>query len=465
MNVSRIKVRRSISYLSDMSAIAVSWFFAYLIRFHAGLPVPFGVPDPIPYIRLTPVILFLWSAVFIFGGFYNGARIRLKSRGLGQLVKLSLLSMTAFLAVSSFYHEYRYSRMMLISFALIHPFLIYWLRRLLYGNFFSNETDRAVVGVICHPERLQEITRLARHYFESAPKLQVFFYPQNTLELDFADVSGCTFTNLKVIDKNFFVSHQFEFLWVALRVEDFAKQELIMSCCLDQVTNIVLLPDTRGYSRFGFQFEHVSGQPLMQLNHSPLEGYLAPLKRIMDICGALVGLVVFSPVLFFIALGVRLSSPGPIFFRQLRMGIDGKTFEMLKFRSMPEGIEKNTGAVWARQGDDRSTTFGKVIRRFSLDELPQLFNVLRGDMSLVGPRPERPVFVEKFRNEIPGYMLRHKVRAGMTGLAQINGWRGNTSLHKRIDCDLHYIRCWSPWLDVKILLKTIIKGFYHPNAH
>jgi exopolysaccharide biosynthesis polyprenyl glycosylphosphotransferase len=166
-----------------------------------------------------------------------------------------------------------------------------------------------------------------------------------------------------------------------------------------------------------------------------------------------------------VASMVKLTSPGPVLYRQERMGLDGQIFEALKFRSMRVDAESQTGAVWATEDDDRRTPIGALLRKTSLDELPQLFNVLRGEMSLVGPRPERPVFIEQFKSRIPDYMLRHKVKAGITGWAQINGWRGNTSLERRIECDLHYIEHWSLWLDIKILLLTPFKGFIDPNAY
>src|SRR6185312_5262868 len=172
-----------------------------------------------------------------------------------------------------------------------------------------------------------------------------------------------------------------------------------------------------------------------------------------------------SPILALIVVLVRLTSNGPIFYEQERMGLDGKTFKMIKFRSMRVDAEGQTGAVWAQKNDDRRTAIGSFLRATSLDELPQLWNVFVGEMSLVGPRPERPVFVHQFRKDIPHYMLRHKVKAGITGWAQVNGWRGNTSLDRRIECDLYYIRNWSYGMDWKILLMTLWKGFINPNAY
>jgi putative colanic acid biosynthesis UDP-glucose lipid carrier transferase len=166
-----------------------------------------------------------------------------------------------------------------------------------------------------------------------------------------------------------------------------------------------------------------------------------------------------------IAIGVKLSSPGPVLYRQKRVGWNGREFTMLKFRSMPVEAERESGPVWASKKDDRATPFGAFLRKTSLDELPQLFNVLRGEMSLIGPRPERPVFVEQYKDEVPHYNKKHLVKAGLTGWAQVHGWRGNTCLHTRIEHDLYYIENWSLWLDIKIIVMTIFRGLIHKNAY
>jgi exopolysaccharide biosynthesis polyprenyl glycosylphosphotransferase len=176
-------------------------------------------------------------------------------------------------------------------------------------------------------------------------------------------------------------------------------------------------------------------------------------------------LVLLSPVILALAAVVKLTSPGPIFYRQERMGLDGQRFGMLKFRTMRIDAEAETGPVWAPPGDSRRTGLGPFLRRFSLDELPQFVNVLRGQMSVVGPRPERPVFVERFRRTVPGYMLRHKVKSGITGWAQVHGLRGNTSLEKRIQYDLEYIERWSLWLDLKVILLTVTRVLFDRNAY
>jgi exopolysaccharide biosynthesis polyprenyl glycosylphosphotransferase len=188
-------------------------------------------------------------------------------------------------------------------------------------------------------------------------------------------------------------------------------------------------------------------------------------KRSLDVAISGTSLLALSPLLAAIAAAIRLEDGGPVFYRQVRMGLDGRPFEIVKFRSMKVGAEDESGPTWAVREDPRRTRTGRLLRRTSLDELPQLWNVLRGEMSLVGPRPERPEFVRAFKDEFPQYMLRHRVRAGITGWAQVNGWRGNTSLTKRIEYDLYYIENWSLSLDIKILWLTAKYGLKHRNAY
>ncbi|HYE89777.1 MAG TPA: exopolysaccharide biosynthesis polyprenyl glycosylphosphotransferase, partial [Terriglobales bacterium] len=227
----------------------------------------------------------------------------------------------------------------------------------------------------------------------------------------------------------------------------------------DDLVTIHLVPDVFGLATLRGGIEEFEAIPFIHLRESPLYGWNRVLKRAFDLVVGGVCLLVAAPAMLGIALAVRVSSPGPVLLRQERMGLDGRRFELLKFRTMRVDAEAATGPVWARADDDRRTPVGGLLRRFNLDELPQLVNVLRGEMSLVGPRPERPVFVEDFRRRIPGYMLRHKVKAGMTGWAQVNGWRGDTSLEKRIEYDLYYIERWSLAFDVKILVQTLYRGF------
>jgi putative colanic acid biosynthesis UDP-glucose lipid carrier transferase len=227
------------------------------------------------------------------------------------------------------------------------------------------------------------------------------------------------------------------------------------------VMTVKFVPDMLGRQLINHRMEDCAGVPVVTLRESPLLGHAWILKGVEDrlIAGAI--LLMISPLMVLLAIGVKLSSPGPVLYRQLRVGLDGKPFEMLKFRSMPVDLEHNRAVQWGGSQSKTTTRFGRFIRQTSLDELPQFINVLRGDMSIVGPRPERPMFVEKFKGEIAGYMHKHLVKAGITGWAQINGWRGDTDLVKRIEHDLHYINHWSLWFDLRIILLTIFKGFVH----
>lgn len=241
-----------------------------------------------------------------------------------------------------------------------------------------------------------------------------------------------------------------------------ARIEEILRDHHNDLTPIQIVSDVP-YSILGLQVSTREGVPVMTLNQPDYPAVDLLVKRLMDLAGAGTGLLLLSPLLLFLGLGVKLSSPGPIFFAQERVGLDGRRFKMWKFRSMRVSAENES--TWTTKDDPRKTKFGSFIRATSLDELPQLWNIFNGDMSMVGPRPEQPRYVEKFRHEIPAYMLRHKMKAGLTGWAQVNGWRGDTDLTKRIECDLFYIRHWSLWFDIKIIFLTFFKGFINRNAY
>jgi exopolysaccharide biosynthesis polyprenyl glycosylphosphotransferase len=210
--------------------------------------------------------------------------------------------------------------------------------------------------------------------------------------------------------------------------------------------------------------EEFDGMQIISLQASPLYGWNSVLKRTMDLIVGGLALLISLPAMAVIAVAIKLTSSGPVLYRQERMGLDGESFQMLKFRTMVNDAERLTGPVWSAEDDPRITRLGRWLRQTSMDELPQLVNVLRGDMSLVGPRPERPPLIKEFRQSMPKYMLRLKMKAGMTGWAQVNGWRGNTSLEQRIEHDLEYIENWSLWRDAKILALTLLGGFRHSRV-
>lgn len=250
---------------------------------------------------------------------------------------------------------------------------------------------------------------------------------------------------------------------ISLEFDQFPLLSRIISICEAQGVKSSLLPFYSKYLPSQPKIEIFEGIPIINLRHTPLDNlFAAALKRGFDIAAALLGLILLSPLLLGVVIGIKLTSPGPVIYKQVRIGKNRREFVMYKFRSMR--TEDNADATtWGRKDDDRRTKFGAFLRKFSIDELPQLYNVLKGDMSLVGPRPERPFFVEQFRDEVPLYMLKHLVRPGITGWAQINGWRGDTSILERIKCDMFYIENWSPLLDFKILLLTLSKGIVNTS--
>ncbi|MGH9315072.1 MAG: undecaprenyl-phosphate glucose phosphotransferase [Vicinamibacterales bacterium] len=248
-------------------------------------------------------------------------------------------------------------------------------------------------------------------------------------------------------------------VYVALPLEEHARMLTVIEQTGREMIDVHVVPDLLQFMALRARLEDLDGVPIISINDVPLQGLNSVLKRMIDIAISAVALLFLTLPMGAVALLVRLTSPGPVFYRQERMGLDGKAFAVYKFRSMYANAETDSGPVWARDDDPRCTPLGGYLRRWDLDELPQFWNVLKGDMSIVGPRPERPFFVAQFKQRIPQYMLRHKVKAGITGWAQVNGWRGNTSIEKRIEYDLYYIENWSVRLDLKIMWLTVLRGF------
>jgi len=260
-------------------------------------------------------------------------------------------------------------------------------------------------------------------------------------------------------------SRKIDLVWLALPMREQSKIAYALSQLKYSTADIKLVPDLFGLHLLNQSVETVAGLPVITLQQSPLQGGSRLVKAAEDRLLSLLILVLISPLMLLIALAVKLSSPGPVFYQQERVSWNGRRFRMFKFRSMPVDAEQKTGAVWARPGESRATRVGGFLRKTSLDELPQFFNVLQGDMSIVGPRPERPMFVEQFKHEVPDYMKKHMVKAGITGWAQVNGWRGSTDIGKRVECDIYYIENWSLKFDLQIIALTVLKGFSDKNAY
>ena len=254
-------------------------------------------------------------------------------------------------------------------------------------------------------------------------------------------------------------------VWIALPLRAEARIRELLEGLRRHSVQVRFVPDIFNFTLLHHSMTEIAGLPVINLTESPLEGGNLFLKKLEDVVLSLVILLVASPLMLLIAIGVKLSSPGPVFYRQERVTWNGERFHILKFRTMPIGVEADSGPVWSKHHERRATRFGAFLRRMSLDELPQFFNTLRGEMSVVGPRPERPEFVERFKQEIPGYMQKHLVKAGITGWAQVNDFRGDTDVQERIQCDLYYIENWSLWFDLRIIALTLVHVLRSRNAH
>lgn len=457
---------------SDVFMVCLAWLLSYAFRFSGMLPAPKGLPDIWLYLKLLPFVAIIWVLVFTGSGFYRRTGHH-RSAFLEALdiLQSCVLATIAFISFTYVYEEYRYSRIVMLVFALIHPWLIITGRSVIRkaARRYKRKSPPRKTLVIGGGDSLRHAVEMARVGDLTRSQILGVIFSGSTMssaeQAAFCEAFGLT--KLATPDSwvDFLTNNRVESVVFAVPHKEYDYLDLHLDQIADQVPDIKMIPDLVRFTRFAAGVDIIEGTPVVTINESPLSGLGALLKRIVDMIGALFAIVFFGPLMMLIAIGVKLSSRGPVFYHQERMGLDGRTFKMLKFRSMPVNAEAQTGAVWAKPGDDRATPFGKWLRRTSLDELPQFFNVLRGQMSLVGPRPERPVFVDDFRKKVPGYYLRHKTKAGITGWAQVNGWRGNTSIEKRIECDLYYIQNWSIWLDFRIMFMTVFRGFLNKNAY
>ncbi len=452
--------------LSDAILISAAWLASYWLRFTVPIiPVTKGFPSFETYAALLPVIIALWLLVFSALRVYRSKRMLRRTHEAQLVIKAHVTATLIFIALTYLFSDYKYSRAVLIYFLGLGGFFLVVsrliVRNALRARIAKGRGLRNVVAMGEGPQIESLIYQVSR-FPELGLKFVGIFTRETKGEFltkskipvlgDYSKLALWTETN--TIDE----------VLIALPRKHYAELDAILESIRDATFDIRLVPDVHEYVALGCEVEDFNGIPMVHINESPLSGWGALAKRFTDIVLASIALILLSPALLLLALITKFTSPGPIFYVQERMGLDGKRFRMLKFRSMREGADQGESA-WTVEKDPRRTRWGTFIRATSLDELPQIWNVLRGEMSLVGPRPEQPLYVQKFRKDIPHYMLRHKVKAGITGWAQIHGWRGNTSLERRIEFDLYYIQNWSYFLDLKILLLTLWKGLINRNAY
>ncbi|MBN21800.1 MAG: undecaprenyl-phosphate glucose phosphotransferase [Bdellovibrionaceae bacterium] len=450
--------------LVDVIVIGTAWLLSYLFRFSFPIiPVTKGFPAFSTYASLLPLVMGLWSMTLSSMKAYRSTRMLRRTHEVHLLLKAHLISMLLFIALTYLFSEYKYSRGVMLYFGVLGGLGLIVFRltlRNLLRSIRKKGRNLRYTLLIGSGSALKTVAARFQKFPEMGYRIKGIL-TNTTEETNFEIPILGSFHDLEKI----LSEHSIDQLIIGLRKDEQQHLEPILKQIQDETVEIRLIPDVHEYVTIGCEVEDFEGFPIVNLNDSPLEGWGTIFKRLTDIFVSAITLLILFPLFLVIGILIKIFSPGPIFYRQIRMGLDGKNFGMLKFRSMRVDAEAQSGAVWAVKNDPRRTKLGEFLRKTSLDELPQFWNVLKGEMSLVGPRPERPVFVEQFKKEIPHYMLRHKVKAGITGWAQVNGWRGNTSLERRIECDLYYIRNWSYLLDWRILFLTLWKGFINKNAY
>jgi Undecaprenyl-phosphate glucose phosphotransferase len=450
--------------LWDLTLTAAAWVGAYYLRFKSGwIPVHKPIPDVEQCLSNVPLVLLLAALAYRLTGQYTIHRLRRFREEIVSVAKGVALMSLLVIATNFSLHDRYESRATMALFCVLTAGGVLTARRCTWAALRwlrsrgYNQNHAVIVGT---GRVARKTARALRHASWMGIKNLGFVEDQPSRWTADLDLLGTT-ADLPRLIQQYHIDHVF----IALPMSRYHEARHVYDILSQTLAEVRLVADVPNLASLSLTTTNLDGLPVIGLRESPHFGLNVVVKRAMDMALALLGLVLLSPLLLLLAGLVKATSRGPVFYRQERCGLNGKPFQMLKFRSMRQGAEQRTGAVWAQKDDPRRTPLGAFLRKTSLDELPQLINVLRGDMSLVGPRPERPVFIQQFSKTVPNYMARHCVKAGITGWAQVHGWRGNTSLRKRVQYDLYYITHWTPWLDLRILWMTLFHGVFHRNAY
>lgn len=456
----------SLMLLADLLVISASWLGSYYFRFYWGpVQVYREIPDIRPYLLLLGLIVVVWGVAFKAFGLYRPKRISSRLAEVRDIARACTLAVLILIAATFFLKQFEFSRIVIACFwvfSIVSVSLVRSsFREILRFTRRSGYNLRHVL-IVGEGALARKVAERIRARPELGFRIKGLLVGDRNMvgqQVDGMSVLG-TYEQAGKLAEALSIDRVF----IAIPLEAYGRMEAILRSLEDGIAAVSAVPDLHQYTTLRGGVEEFDGLPLISLQDSPHYGWNLVGKRVIDIVLSSIALLVTGPLLLLLAAIIKCTSPGPVLYRQERMGLDGRTFQMLKFRTMRNDAEEGTGPVWAARDDERRTLVGALLRRTSLDELPQLVNVLKGEMSLVGPRPERPVFIGEFRKRIPRYMLRHKVKAGITGWAQVNGWRGDTSIQKRIECDLFYIENWSLFFDLRILWLSFWKGFIHKNA-
>jgi len=454
--------------VGDLAATFTAFALAYFVRFHSSVfIVTKGVNPFSQYLLLLPLIILLWPPLFFAHGLYSLKRIRSRTDELFSIVwavamgTAVVLFVALYLRVYYFYGppelsgRYEYSQLVLGLFVVFDIVLLTVVRTLIRKEREARWRRGEGLRNILIAGAGQLGRTVADKFIDHQEMgFRVTGFLDDRLRGEFAGHRGIPVLGGLDEIENVVRHSNVDSLYIALPLGAHEEIRRLVSFANREALDVKVAWDYLTDAALHAGVEDLDGMPIINLSEPPIRGWDRLMKRVMDIAVSTVLLLLLAVPFAILAILIKLTSEGPVFYSQERMGLDRRPFTIHKFRSMCKDAEKDTGPVWAVSNDPRLTPLGKFLRRFSIDELPQLFNVLKGDMSLVGPRPERPGFVQEFETKVPQYKLRHKVKSGMTGWAQVNGWRGNTSIEKRIEHDLYYIQNWSISLDLHILWRT-----------
>lgn len=456
---------KTVLLLGDAACFAGAFIISYYLRFYVQLiPLRHSVPPLIFYLEALPVVALVMVLAFNYAGLYFLRAGRSRFDELTAVFLASIAGFGVLLAITFFLREVSYSRVVIL-YSLIIGILFVSVWRLIFRALYDILHRRGyltqTILLVGESELTGNMIERINWHPEMGYKMIGCVTEKKTSKKKFHGLS--IVGRIKDLDKIIKKTNPDE---VFVGISDYNRKEIADTILKSEKTRFMIATDILGIITKNIEYGEINGIPVFTVRELPLNLRINRIiKRTFDLVFSGAALVLLSPVFAVVAVLVKLSSPGPVFYKQERVGRDNKVFLMYKFRSMKVDAEAKTGPVWAKKDDDRRTAIGTFLRKFSIDELPQLINVFIGDMSIVGPRPERPHFVEKFKNEIPRYMERHKVKAGLTGWAAANGLRGNTSLEERIKYDLYYIENWSLWFDIKIIIKTALEMFHHKGAY
>ena len=451
----------SLFFILELVLVSLTWILSYYLRFHLKLFIP--LPNPVPLSTylwyLLPLLLF-WAISSKIFQLYQPRRISLAAHEIADITKA--VTTTLIITVCFIYatRRFEFSRL---------AYLYFWI-----GAISALSIERMAIRSILRDSRKRGYNLRFALVIGSGGMVEKLLYSiSNHPELGVVVNGILTYRREEINDSingtpvigfiddldDIIDQTKWDIVFIALPLEAHHHMGKVLKTLVGRMLDIKIVPDVYEYIALKGGMDRIDDIPMVSLQTSPLFGWNRVIKRSFDLTMTASSLAILSPFFIIVAILVKITSRGPILYIQKRVGMDGKVFNMYKFRTMRIDAEKNSGPVWAKEGDPRRTGIGAFLRRSNLDELPQLFNVLKGEMSIVGPRPERPFFVKEFGNQISQYMLRHRIKAGITGWAQINGYRGNTSLEKRIEYDIFYIKNWSIWFDLKIILMTLWRGF------